>query len=161
MKNTLQITLKDKSVITFDAIVKITHETTIKVSELLEHGNPSLLLSIEHQQLNTDLEMSKVSPFVLLYFDEDDFFTGAAYSLNNSQSPFSIQTQFKKILLLPFPINFAFDEVYKFNNGGSQKYNLEDRCYEHRTFLNEYGQFPYVILKTGHSIYTQIPIHLN
>ena len=161
MKNTLQITLKDKSVITFDAIVKITHETTIKVSELLERGNPSLLISIEHQQLNTDLELSKVSPFVLLYFDEDDFFIGAAYSLSNAQSPFSIQTQFKKILLLSFPINFPFNEVYKFNNRSTQKNNLEDKCYEHRTFHNKYGQFPYVILKTGHSKFTQIPIHLN
>jgi hypothetical protein len=161
MKNTLQITLKDKSIITFDAIVKITHETTIKVSELLEYENPSLLLSIEHQQLNTDLELSKVSPFVLLYFDEDDFFTGAAYSINDAQSPFSFKTQFKKILLLPVPINFPLNEVYKFKDISIQKNNLEDRWHEHRAFLNGYGQFPYIILKTGHSIYTQIPIHLN
>ncbi len=113
MKKAFQITMKDKSVITIDAIVKTIHETTIKVHELLEKGNPPLFLSVEHEQLNTLLELSKVTPFVLLYFDKDNFFTGAAYSLNTSQSPFSIQTQSKKTLLLPFPLNFTLNEVYK------------------------------------------------
>ena len=47
MKNSFQITLKDNSAITLDVIVKTTHETTIKVEELLEIGNLPLDLSIE------------------------------------------------------------------------------------------------------------------
>ena len=161
MKNALQITLKDKSVITIDAIVKTIQDTTIKVHELLEQGNPPLFLSVEHKQLNTLLELSKVTPFVLLYFDKDNLFTGAAYSLNTTQSPFSIQTQSKKILLLPFPLNFTLNEVYKFESIKKQITCTEDNRYEHRAFLNGYGQFPYVVLKTGNAIYVQIPIHFN
>lgn len=33
--------------------------------------------------------------------------------------------------------------------------------WEHTKFINGYGNFPYVILKIGHSLYMQIPIHFN
>jgi hypothetical protein len=48
---------------------------------------------------------------VLLYFDEELQFTGAAYSLNGSDSSFGVGTLFKKILLLHYPIDFILEEV--------------------------------------------------
>jgi hypothetical protein len=39
--------------------------------------------------------------------------------------------------------------------------NLDEKWYEHRLFINGYGKFPYIILKTGHAIYMQIPIQFN
>ena len=113
MKNSFQITLKDNSAITLDVIVKTTFETTIKVEELLEIGNLPIFLSIQHKQLNTLLELSKVSPFVLLYFDEYNFFTGASFSINRENSQFSIQSQSKNIVLYPFPIPFELNQVSK------------------------------------------------
>jgi hypothetical protein len=77
----------------------------------LQDGTSPLFLEIEHQQINTLLELSKVSPFVLLYFDDNLQFTGAAYSLNGFESPFGISTQAKKILLLHYPISFQLEEV--------------------------------------------------
>ena len=105
MKKSLQITLKDKSVITIDAIVKKIHEPLILVQQLFEKKDSPLLLIINHQQLNTFLELSKVSPFVLLYFNADNFFSGAAYSINEYGSSFNIQTQYKNILLIPLTSN--------------------------------------------------------
>ena len=32
---------------------------------------------------------------------------------------------------------------------------------QYKAFLNGYGKFPYIILKTGYAIYMQIPIHFN
>jgi hypothetical protein len=77
----------------------------------LQDGSSPLFLEIEHQKINTVLELSNVSPFVLLYFDEALQFTGAAYSLNGSDSSFGVGTLHKKILLLHYPIDFPLEEV--------------------------------------------------
>lgn len=37
----------------------------------------------------------------------------------------------------------------------------EDNWQEHQLFINGYGKFPYVILKVGHALFMQIPIHFN
>lgn len=110
MKNSLQITLKDQAVIQLEATVKKTTDTFLKVHEL-QDGQQPLYLEIEHSQINTLLELSKVAPFVLLYFDENLLFIGASYSLNGSQSPFGISTQAKRILVVHYPIDFQLENV--------------------------------------------------
>ena len=110
MKNAMQIVLKDQSLIEIEVMVKSTTDTFLKVHELQE-GIAPLFLEINHQQVNTLLELSKVSPFVLLYFDETLNFIGASYSLNGFESPFGISTQAKKILVLHYPISFQLEEV--------------------------------------------------
>jgi hypothetical protein len=110
MKNSLQITLKNQATIQLQATVKKTTDTFVKVHELQE-GTLPLFLEIEHQQINTVLELTKVSPFVLLYFDDALQFAGAAYSLNGSNSSFGVGTLYKKVLLLHYPISFVLEEV--------------------------------------------------
>jgi hypothetical protein len=110
MKKALQIILKDQALIQLEAAVKKTNDTLLKVQELQQDTSP-LYLEIEHQQVNTLLELSKVTPFVLLYFNEKLEFIGAAFSLNGSESPFGISTQAKKILLLQYPIAFQLQDV--------------------------------------------------
>ena len=110
MQKLLQITLKDHSQITIEATVKTTTDTFIKVHEFQEAGTP-LLLNIQHTQINSLLELSKVAPFVLLYFDDTNVFSGASYSLNGFKNQFGISIQAKKLLVLPFPIVFKLEEV--------------------------------------------------
>ncbi len=114
MQQLLQITLKDQNQITFEALVKTSSDTFIKVHELQEELTP-LLLVINHQQVNSLLELSKVSPFMLLYFDDYLLHTGASFSLNGFNSPFGISTQSKKALLLHFPISFQLEDVLCLN----------------------------------------------
>jgi hypothetical protein len=110
MKNAMQITLKNQSLIEIEVMVKSTTDTFLKVHDL-QNGTSPLFLEIEHQQINTLMELSKVSPFVLLYFDETLNFIGASYSLNGFESPFGISTQAKKMLVLHYPISFQLEEV--------------------------------------------------
>jgi len=110
MKKTFQITLKNQTLLKIEVTVKKTNDTFVKVYDLQEASSP-LFLEIEHQQINTVLELSKVSPFVLLYFDEELQFTGAAFSINDSNGSFGVSTLFKKILLLHYPISFPLEEV--------------------------------------------------
>lgn len=39
--------------------------------------------------------------------------------------------------------------------------NLDEKWWEHKAFPQGYGHFPYFILKVGHAMYMQIPIHFN
>jgi hypothetical protein len=110
MKKSLQITLKDQATIQLQATVKTTTDTFIKVYELQE-GTTPLLLNIQHPQVNSLLELSKVAPFVLLYFDDDNAFSGASYSLNGFKNQFGISVQAKKLLVLPFPIAIKLEDV--------------------------------------------------
>lgn len=110
MQKLLQITLKDQTQITFEATVKNTTDTFIKVHEFQEAGTP-LLLNIQHPQINSLLELSKVAPFALLYFDDTNAFSGASYSLNSFKNQFGISIQAKKLLVLPFPISFKLEDV--------------------------------------------------
>ena len=110
MQKLLQITLKDQTQISFEATVKITTDTFIKVHEFQEVETP-LLLNIQHYQINSLLELSKVAPFVLLYFDDTNVFSGASYSLNGFKNQFGISIQAKKLLVLPFPIAFKLEDV--------------------------------------------------
>lgn len=112
MKNSFQITLKDLTLIPFSGVVKTTHDTFVKVADLIE-GNTPLLIEVNHEKVTTVLELSKISPFVLLYFDGDYQFSGAAYSLNGSDSAFGVGTAFKKILLLPYPIDFKLENTLR------------------------------------------------
>ena len=111
MKKSLQITLKDRATIQLQAMVKNTTDTFIKVYELQE-GTTPLLLNIQHPQVNSLLELSKVAPFVLLYFDDTNAFSGASYSLNGFKNQFGISVQAKKLLVLPFPIAFKLEDVF-------------------------------------------------
>ena len=154
MKKTFQIFLKDGIRFTFDAIEKSTHETNIKVDEYFEQDIPCLILSIEHNQLNTLLDLTKTSPYTLIYFDNDYadkyYFAAAAYSNNETESTFFINTQFKKILFIPSSYKLSPSDIDK--DRDMKTVNV---------FFSGYGQFPYIIINTGDSIYTQIPIKFN
>lgn len=161
MKKTFQIYMKDNSKITIDAVVKSTNETSIKVHELFEQDTPCLLLSIEHEQLNTLLDLTKTSPYTLLYYHESYIFEAAAFSINEFESPFFITTQFKKVLLIPSSVNFSPSAIDKYRIMETVEKKSIEKSHQHQVFLNGYGKFPYIILKTGYAIFMQIPIHFN
>lgn len=113
MKNVFHVFLNDYTSIQLEGVVKKTNDTFLKVHELQEETLP-LFLEIEHQQVNSLIELTKVYPFVLLYFDDEDGklkFKGITFSLNEFEKPFIVSTQYKKILLLDYPISFKLEEV--------------------------------------------------
>jgi hypothetical protein len=110
MKNVVLITLNNNSLLSIDARIEKTSDTIVKVNDF-QLENAPLLLEIEHQQINTLLELNKVNPYVLLYFCANGNFKGAAFSLHPGESLFSIKTQFKTVLFLPYPIQFQLEEV--------------------------------------------------
>jgi hypothetical protein len=60
------------------------------------------LLSATHQALNSVLDLTGITPYQLVFFDEKQEFTGASFSLGTPEQLFSIQTTARFILLIPF-----------------------------------------------------------
>lgn len=65
-------------------------------------NNQSYFLSVKHQQLNTILDLTGITAYQLIYFDENQNFSGASFSLGSQNHLFSIQTTAKHILMIPF-----------------------------------------------------------
>ena len=83
----------------------------IDVKSLIKADGKALLLRFSIDKMNTQLVLTDVSPYVLLYFDEFLQFTGASYSNNSGGDSFVIQTQYKTILLIKLPLYFDLNEI--------------------------------------------------
>ena len=117
MKNVLHVFFNDQTSLQIEGVVKKTNDSFLKVHEVQEETLP-LFLEIEHQQVNTLLELTKMYPYVLLNFIEENgilIFKGATFNLNEFEKPFTINTQYKKILFLNYPLLFKLEEVSYFN----------------------------------------------
>jgi len=77
------------------------NESLIVVKSLLAEKSKILLLEVKHNQINTLLDLTNVTPYELWYFDQDQLFTGKGFSLQNSGQLFQIQTQARYIVLIP------------------------------------------------------------
>lgn len=164
MKKSIQIYLKHNTKITIDTIVKSTHETSIKVHDFFEQDTPCLILYIKHNQLNTLLDLTKTRPYTLIYLDNGcggHIFAAAAFSNNETEIPFYINTQFKKILFIPSSIGVSPLDIEKYTIMHFVENKEIENLPQHDVFLSGYGKFPYIILKTEGAIYTQIPIYFN
>ncbi len=161
MKKTFQITLKDGNQIILDAVEKTTNETSIRVHEFFEQDTPCLMLIIEHEEINTLLDLTKTSPYTLLYFHERNIYEAAAYSNNEVESPFFINTQFKRVLFVPSSVKIVTSLMDKYCTIQTIEKKPKNQPLLYQDFKKGYGKFPYIILKTGYAIYMQIPIHFN
>ena len=162
MKKTFQIILKKGRRINFDAVEKFTSDTNVKVIDFFEKETQCLFLNIEHNQLNTILDLTNVTPYTILYYHERYNFEAAAFNNNEiAETPFFISTQYKRIVLIPSFINFSPNEIEKNTRIECIQNDLPENWYEHKLFTNGYGKFPYIILKSGYAIFMQIPIHFN
>uniref|UniRef100_UPI0040484837 hypothetical protein n=1 Tax=Algoriphagus sp. TaxID=1872435 RepID=UPI0040484837 len=95
----------------------ISTETTLVVQGNLDENHQGLYIQLQHDQLNTQLDLGGISPAVVLQFDEQGVFTGASLSLGTSTGSFSLVTQSKSLLILPFDAAFPIGQLthYKLN----------------------------------------------
>ncbi|ESU19173.1 hypothetical protein FCR2A7T_25960 [Flavobacterium cauense R2A-7] len=74
---------------------------SVDVFSVIKNDTIRILISVNHNQINTLLNLTGVQPYELLYFDENKNFTGKAFSLFTGAAPFHIQTTAHYILLNP------------------------------------------------------------
>ena len=94
----------------------ISTETTLVVQENLLENHHGLCIQLQHDQLNTQLDLGGVSPVVVLQFDEDQQFTGASLSLGTASGSFGLVTQSKRLLILPFDKDFPIGQISHFEH---------------------------------------------
>ncbi|QKJ64974.1 hypothetical protein [Flavobacterium sp. M31R6] len=114
--NTSEIILKFENNIQTLSINLIAIDFTTTI--VRNHGiinNQSHLFSIKHEQLNTVLDLTEITPFQLIYFNENKEFIGGSFSLGSPEHLFSIQTTAKHILLIPYKEKIELDKLLNFS----------------------------------------------
>ena len=89
----------------------ISTETTLVVQENLDENHQGLYIQLQHDQLNTQLDLGGVSPAVVLQFDDYQQFTGVSLSLGTASGSFGLVTQSKHLLILPFDAAFPIGQL--------------------------------------------------
>ena len=76
-------------------------KASVDISSILKNDTIKVLIEVNHNQINTLLNLTGVQPYELLYFDVNKKFTGKSFSLFSDEAPFYIQTTAHYILLNP------------------------------------------------------------
>ncbi len=111
MEKQLIVRLKSGLELTFVPNEVSLDNTFIPVAPLLNENDFPLLIHFTHQALVTTLNLSKMPDCVLLHLKEDYSPKSAAFCLNRSEGDFTVQSQCKHVLFIPFPIPFKLSEI--------------------------------------------------
>ena len=93
----------------------VTEAASVRVLEFLPKDSQGLLISFSHSLLNTQIDLTGVSPYVALQFDDENSYQGASLSLGSSVGTFGIITQSKTVLIIPFKIYGRLEKISGLN----------------------------------------------
>jgi hypothetical protein len=114
------VLLKSGLEVTFITEELVLEKTTVDVSALVSQDHLPLLLHFTHIQLISTLHLSKVPDCVVIHLKDDFTPKSATFCLNRNVGDFSVQSQTKYVLLLPFPLPFALEDVSAFKQNNHQ-----------------------------------------
>lgn len=92
---------KERGTIVLPCQIVEVNETVIVVKSLIVENPNILLFEVKHNQINTLFDLTKVSPYELWYFAQNQEFIAKSFSLQNGDAPFQIQTQARFVILIP------------------------------------------------------------
>jgi len=87
----------------------------VDVINYFKEDELSVLFQLDHNQSNTTLYLTDVSPYILLFFDEELEFKSASYSNKSGSGNFTIQTQYKNILFIRIPYDLKWNKIINLN----------------------------------------------
>lgn len=121
MEKQLIVRLKSGLELTFVPNEVSLDNTFIPVAPLLNENDFPLLIHFTHQALVTTLNLSKMPDCVLLHLKDDYSPKSAAFCLNRSEGDFTVQSQCKLVLFIPFPIPFKLSEILSIRSSKKSK----------------------------------------
>ena len=95
-----------------NSIIKL-DSSFVNLGKHLNEDDSGVLIQLEHNQTVALLNLTGVSPYVLLFFDDELYFKGVTQSIKCSTGSFTIQTQYKNILFLRIPHNLELNKIIK------------------------------------------------
>ena len=100
--NIYSITLKfENEIQTLKAIALSKNQSTTVVRNYEIDLEQTYFISVVHNELNSSLDLTGITPFQLIFFDSNQNFVGASFSTGEPNHLFTIQTTAKHILLIP------------------------------------------------------------
>jgi hypothetical protein len=96
--------------VTINSIITL-DSSFVDMPNYLNEDELGVLIQFEHNQTTTRLNLTDVSPYVLLFFDDELNFKSASYSIKSGTGSFTIQTQYKSILFLRIPHNLQLGAI--------------------------------------------------
>ncbi|MCS5488908.1 hypothetical protein [Algoriphagus limi] len=112
---------RDGKTRTFSALEIMTVSTTLSVNEWINEEQKILLFSFLNSKVNNQLDLTEVSPFAILQFDDEGLFTGASLSLGNSSGSFGVLIKARQVLILPFEKDFPLESVVRIEIDQTEK----------------------------------------
>ncbi|SDR90694.1 hypothetical protein SAMN04515667_0960 [Formosa sp. Hel1_31_208] len=100
--------------IPINSLIKI-DSPFIDVANHLNKDDFSALIEFEHHQTTTILNLTNISPYVLLFFDDDLCFQGASYSIKSGSGVSTLQTAYKHILFIRMPHQLDLKNIINLN----------------------------------------------
>ena len=110
-KTTVEMLLKNQSTIELKAQYHVFQQNGFDANKLMNQKETAFLLEKKHASTITTINLTLVTPYVILQFNKNKEFTGATFSLNTVQSPFEIKAEADYFLLAPYPLDFVLQDV--------------------------------------------------
>lgn len=108
---TVEMLLKNQSTIALNAQYQVLEQNGFDANKLMNQKETAFLFEKKHASTITTINLTLVTPYVILQFDENKKFTGATFSLNKGQGPFEIKAEADYFLLVPYPFQFVLQDV--------------------------------------------------
>ena len=83
----------------------------VDISNHLHKDDLGALVQFEHNKTISILNLTDVTPYILLFFDNELCFNGASYSLNKERASYMLQTEYKTILFIKYPNNLRLNNI--------------------------------------------------
>ena len=83
----------------------------IDMKKYLRDNEEEILIVNENTSKNTLIDLTHITPYIILFFDDLLRYTGSTYSLHNGNAPFRITTPFKYYLFVRHPHEINLEEV--------------------------------------------------
>jgi len=116
-ETSIELILKDNTTVTLTAVDLIeTNRVGLDMTAILNVKQNVCLLKIRHSKTNTLLDLTHVSPYALLFFNEKLEFCGASYRLNKLGTCYMLQTAYKTILFVKHPHNLKLNTLTKLSH---------------------------------------------
>jgi len=95
--------------ITINDIITL-DESFVDMANYLNKDTAGTLVHFKHQQI-IQLNLTRVSPYILLFFDDNLNYEGATHSIFSGAGSFTIQTAYKYILFLKIPYDLKLNNI--------------------------------------------------
>jgi hypothetical protein len=105
----------ERQIQTVECYFKRTAAHSINILQLLEETNRAILLSFEHEHLQTTIDGTGIHNYLLAGFDENNKLIGVSFFNQSGTGTFAIQSQAKSVFIFPQDqFEFYAMEIAKF-----------------------------------------------